>query len=878
MSKVDLTNPVSGSDKQVHTNEDKSQFIVLTHWVGGLIPLLFTLGLSIALVSQWIHPHFWSVISFVFISWVVGYFSYEVILDPHYHLKDAEQIIFPLFWSSYLWFASALSIDFLPYFSFATALTFGMIVALSPLYLQPFIIIYAFLLEIALQLYYIPHSVDRIIHASFHAIACILIPRLINPKEFKRFIYPRRLEYHELPLSHRQFVPELHQSEEHLSVNHSSNVNQTSLSPKVTFEDDPFDPHLEESFLNLSSSLKASSDPSLPFARPNSGDFNPTLNQSIDPELTPPMHHSTDATPAVQPLPSGEHPLGFLTQSLTPLKQIHYLADLESLAQQNTQKALKFIKHSFDVQLSLLRQLLALDTAVVLWRKTEGTLAIRAKDSDRPEWIEGDYDIDYGLLPDALKGTLVISDPVEASLIVPYYDRRATLGAFMACPIYLQHGVAQGVLCVDRSTSLPWEPGDQGVVEHTAQKLALDIQTGRLLNSLTHDRFMIGKLWMGLRRLNETLDLEGVTNAALFSLQVHQVADFISVCVTEEEGIRVYEAWVRGGPDSTDFEQRAPSFPEAIFLHHSQSLITHTLEQGSQCYKVPLHQIEHIFPMKVDELHDMESALIYPLRSGQKDVLGVLVLASRSLDAFKPLALNPLEMTIEQIETKLALSRAHEQLREAASRDGLTGLKNHITFQSSAANMLQRAQRLKQNLIFILLDIDHFKKLNDTYGHPFGDQVLKKVAHTLTLDMREVDLVARYGGEEFAIALEGTHLEGGLLIAERIRKRIENLTFEYQDQEVKVSISLGVACFPEDGFEKDHLMEQADKALYHSKRSGRNQVSAWCQIEKEDQSTSVGWTRVPMAFLHHLDSNPIVDRRLMNEETDQELLLIDEPK
>ena len=124
-------------------------------------------------------------------------------------------------------------------------------------------------------------------------------------------------------------------------------------------------------------------------------------------------------------------------------------------------------------------------------------------------------------------------------------------------------------------------------------------------------------------------------------------------------------------------------------------------------------------------------------------------------------------------------------------------------------------------------DIDHFKSINDTYGHPFGDQILKKLAEIMLDTVRVVDMAARYGGEEFVLILENSEVNGGLQIAERIRSRLAGLKLFYKDQPVTVTISFGLAVFPDDGAEKSTLITKADQALYAAKRRGRNRVLPW---------------------------------------------------
>jgi diguanylate cyclase (GGDEF)-like protein len=138
--------------------------------------------------------------------------------------------------------------------------------------------------------------------------------------------------------------------------------------------------------------------------------------------------------------------------------------------------------------------------------------------------------------------------------------------------------------------------------------------------------------------------------------------------------------------------------------------------------------------------------------------------------------------------------------------------------------VILRAERYGRHISLIISDIDHFKAVNDTYGHPVGDKVLKKVAEMLSLSARRTDVVARYGGEEFALLMEETGAQGALLIAERIRKTVEAETFRTEIGSFKCTLSLGIATFPTDANQKSKLTECADQALYQAKRSGRNRT------------------------------------------------------
>ncbi len=175
-----------------------------------------------------------------------------------------------------------------------------------------------------------------------------------------------------------------------------------------------------------------------------------------------------------------------------------------------------------------------------------------------------------------------------------------------------------------------------------------------------------------------------------------------------------------------------------------------------------------------------------------------------------------------------ALSRARLFQEKAllASRDGLTGLQNHRAFQEQFDSELMRAQRYNYGLTVLMIDIDFFKKINDTYGHPVGDKVLKEVAVLLAQAVRAgSDLVARYGGEEFIIALIESDRASAMETAERIRESVASKAFDAgAGRNFSVTLSIGGALYPEDSRKGSDLLEKADKALYGAKQSGRNRT------------------------------------------------------
>jgi two-component system, cell cycle response regulator len=169
------------------------------------------------------------------------------------------------------------------------------------------------------------------------------------------------------------------------------------------------------------------------------------------------------------------------------------------------------------------------------------------------------------------------------------------------------------------------------------------------------------------------------------------------------------------------------------------------------------------------------------------------------------------------------LARRQRELEQLSREDGLTGLLNHRSIKERLVEEFRRAQRHGDALSMLMVDLDHFKALNDRRGHPFGDGVLRRVAGLLAEAVRETDVCGRYGGEEFAVLLPRTSLNGALTVAERVRSSVETAEFEGE----RLTLSVGVAGFPGSAASPDLLVRAADEALYASKREGRNRTQIY---------------------------------------------------
>ncbi len=181
----------------------------------------------------------------------------------------------------------------------------------------------------------------------------------------------------------------------------------------------------------------------------------------------------------------------------------------------------------------------------------------------------------------------------------------------------------------------------------------------------------------------------------------------------------------------------------------------------------------------------------------------------------------------ESATNQLGLQNANEQLRKLSITDGLTKLYNRAYWQECLVQEFNRYKRKNINITLMMFDIDFFKKVNDTYGHPAGDEVLRTLSRILREQLRATDVAGRYGGEEFTVILLDSDVEKSITVAERVRKAVEAYTVDYEDLHIKFTISVGLCQLTKDIASAQDWLVNADNCLYYSKEHGRNRITAF---------------------------------------------------
>ena len=484
--------------------------------------------------------------------------------------------------------------------------------------------------------------------------------------------------------------------------------------------------------------------------------------------------------------------------------------------------------------LEVLKQATGARAAVLSWLDEEGrTFRVHdvaaAPGAPRP----GDAASGAGVLGSLLKGggTIVLQDLRSDYLGVAYYEDGGGVTAFLGASV-IKDGKTVGALCLDRSDGKPFDEGFRPLLEEAAEQCLRMVEDERSLLTLGREQEELRRFYEASRTLNSALTITDVHQRTCEALERIASPDLLVFTAREERP-------VRGEGRSVEVRHRV-TFARGERIRDLEDLeFDDTGAVGLVCRRgVMFHKNLSVMrrdgaPMGIfgeRELRGIDSLLILPLVAQDK-VAGTLVVGAREADVFGDEVVRIVAVVANHVAVSLLNAELYARMERMAITDGLTGLYNHRYFQERLDDFIARSERHGQTFSVLLSDIDHFKKVNDTHGHPVGDKVLRRFSQLLDDSARKVDLVSRYGGEEFVLVLDGTEREGAVQFAERVREEIARLVFGGSEGTFSVTVSIGISTYPEDAAEKAELVDRADQALYFSKENGRNRTTTWPQAK-----------------------------------------------
>lgn len=466
--------------------------------------------------------------------------------------------------------------------------------------------------------------------------------------------------------------------------------------------------------------------------------------------------------------------------------------------------------------LDLLKKTLDLHTCILLFAGEDKRLRIIEMATDSDDVDEGPFEVGAGAVGAvATRGIVMNLENLKPGYrgLCYYREGSAKARSFLGVPV-MEQGQLRGALCADRLDGRAFTAREEEILRSAVGQVLRGIQNERVFVQLERSKREQAQLFKASRELGAALTEDEVLEAGLSAAAALARFDFAAITFFDADKKQHSVRIARGlGAEAV----QGASFKDNHSLTAMVVKNKHYLPyKGELDPKQVLYTPRTVLPA-------MRSALVLPLvvREG---AIGTLAVAAERAGVFGESVRPTLQALANQLAIALSNARAVKRLEEMATTDGLTGCLNKRAFLEELDAKIRSAQRFGKKLSLIVTDIDHFKSVNDTYGHATGDVVIKELGAILMRMKRETDRVARFGGEEFCVLCEETDTEGAVQLAERVREELGKTVFQTELGKLKVAASLGVATFPQDAASAGELFEITDKALYAAKHGGRNRV------------------------------------------------------
>lgn len=358
------------------------------------------------------------------------------------------------------------------------------------------------------------------------------------------------------------------------------------------------------------------------------------------------------------------------------------------------------------------------------------------------------------------------------------------------------------------------------------EKGAIIERTNRTLEQLVRDLSLIYEIG---QEVNSIIDLDRLyaTIAATLKkyVRVHEFA--LLVFDEKQEELQIKAAY---GFDNAEAVSK-------MIFKKGEGITGLAAETGKKIYIKDTSRETRFLNYKGERPTEPSAFLSIPLMY-KDEVLGVVNFGRKGIGSFTYQDVKMLSLVAGQIALAMTNARLYTRTRELSVKDELTGINNRRHFHTMLQMEWKRAVRFHRPLSLIMIDVDHFKAYNDAFGHLQGDIVLKQIGGLLRRNLREVDTVARFGGEEFVLLLPDTDKRGAIAVAEKVRLLVEGHRFtgEERKETREITISCGIATYPDDVEEMDDLIDHADIALYRAKELGRNRIECYKPLVAEDET------------------------------------------
>jgi diguanylate cyclase (GGDEF)-like protein len=378
---------------------------------------------------------------------------------------------------------------------------------------------------------------------------------------------------------------------------------------------------------------------------------------------------------------------------------------------------------------------------------------------------------------------------------------------------------------------LPQE--DIELLQTIATEIALMMENAELRQKTELQAHRLDQAIVALEKISQALTAVTVGTDNLLRAVAHATAEILDAPYASLHLRK--SAWRR---QFSDVMVGSTSRRELAGIRQAGELAAERIERPEQVLQLDLVDDANQ-PLTAARRAGLQQTIAVPMCIGG-EIVGVLAVHMRAPRSLERSEIRVLQTLANQAVIAIENAAAYEETKQLATTDALTGVANHRELEAYLDRELQRAAKASEPFALIICDVDHFKQINDSVGHPAGDAVLRHLTRNILVPaVRPKDLVARYGGDEFVMVLRGADSRAALAIAERIRKTVEGQAVMVDGKAVSdLSVSLGIAVYPRDGETRQALIQAADQALYVAKRTGRNRAVRTDGINSEMQAAS----------------------------------------
>jgi diguanylate cyclase (GGDEF)-like protein len=401
---------------------------------------------------------------------------------------------------------------------------------------------------------------------------------------------------------------------------------------------------------------------------------------------------------------------------------------------------------------------------------------------------------------------------------IPHSDK--LVRSWLGVPLIIQDRTI-GILSLDAHQFSNFNADHSRMVMAFADQVAIALENTRLYTDMVRSSNRFETLYRLSQVFSSTILSEEIYPAIHQAVTELMTTEFFSISLVDEDEKLIRDVYMMDRNELQEPSSRpigAGLFSKV--LADGKSRLYNTFDENQ------IAETGAVLIGSVEEEEISQSILIIPLKTGSK-IIGVLSAQSYQPNAYSESDKETLELLAANVAIAIQNGQLFSEVQKNAITDPLTHLFNRRRFYEVAFQEFERSRRYNYPLSVIMLDIDRFKKVNDSYGHSVGDQVLQQLAEVCKIGLRQSDVIARYGGEEFAALLPETDADEAMLIAERLRVDVAKTPVHTHIGDIPITISLGVVTLDGTCKNLEDLLDRSDQAMYASKRAGRDQTKLW---------------------------------------------------